>query len=157
MYSLIYKYVVGSLWIFFLCLFYQNKPMCDISSWMDFWHNFFFYFILYFRTRTSNLSRQFLAFNSFSSNSGCLFAERNLLLFIIQMVNLEAQTIWTFFTFLTFTIFLFLNLSTGRPQAKQYTYAQCGQNIMGPKHHLKAQKHQPKTPPKNLKKTPLLG
>ena len=27
---------------------------------------------------------------------------------------------------------------------------QCGQNIMGPKHHLKAQKHQPKTPPKNL-------
>ena len=30
--------------------------------------------------------------------------------------------------------------------------SQCGQNIMGPKHHLKAQKHQPKTPPKNLKK-----
>ena len=34
---------------------------------------------------------------------------------------------------------------------------QCGQNIMGPKHHLKAQKHQPKTPPKKLKKTPLFG
>jgi hypothetical protein len=30
---------------------------------------------------------------------------------------------------------------------------QCGQNIMGPKHHLKALKHQTKTPPKNLKKT----
>ena len=29
---------------------------------------------------------------------------------------------------------------------------QCGQNIMDPKHHLEAQKHQPKTPPKNLKK-----
>ena len=34
---------------------------------------------------------------------------------------------------------------------------QCGQNIMGPKHHLKAQKHQPKTPPKNLKKHHFLG
>ena len=36
-------------------------------------------------------------------------------------------------------------------------YFQCGQNIMGPKHHLKAQKHQPKTPPKKLKKHHFLG
>jgi len=28
---------------------------------------------------------------------------------------------------------------------------------MGPKHHLKAQKHQPKTPLKNLKKHHFLG
>ena len=34
---------------------------------------------------------------------------------------------------------------------------QCGQNIMGPKHHVKAQKHQPKTPPKNLQKHHFLG
>ena len=31
---------------------------------------------------------------------------------------------------------------------------QCGQNIMGPKHHLKAQKHQPKTPKPQNPKTP---
>ena len=36
-------------------------------------------------------------------------------------------------------------------------WLQCGQNIMGPKHHLKAQKHQPKTPPKKLKKHHFLG
>ena len=38
-----------------------------------------------------------------------------------------------------------------------FNFNQCGQNIMGPKHHLKAQKHQPKTPPKNLKKHHFLG
>ena len=46
-----------------------------------------------------------------------------------------------------------LLFSTAKIRMKE----QCGQKIMGPKHHLKAQKHQPKTPPKKLKKHHFLG